>query len=74
MVVAIMMCSVGTVLYLGSTRIYQKEAENQHQKILSKLSAAARTLEIFFAVYEQNLRFLRDLSLLRRAANPVHQH
>lgn len=60
-----MICSVGTVLYLGSTSIYQKEAENQHLKALSKLSAAARTLDILFAVFQQDLLFLRDLSPLK---------
>ena len=57
-----MTCSVGAVLYIGSTIMYQEEADKQHQKKLSKLSAAARTLDIFFVVFQQDLRFLRDLS------------
>jgi len=60
-----MICSVGAVLYLGSISIYQKEAENQHQKSLSKLWAATRTLEIFFTVFHEDLFFLRDLTPLK---------
>ncbi|MFH1954834.1 MAG: HD domain-containing phosphohydrolase [Pseudomonadota bacterium] len=56
---------MGTVLYLGSTIIYKEEADKQHQKNVSKLSAAARTLDILFAVFQEDLLFLRDLSLLK---------
>lgn len=65
LILVIMVCSVGTLLYIGSANIYQREAERQHQNALFKLSAAARTLEIFFAVFEQDLLFLRDLSFLK---------
>jgi len=65
LVLAIMICSVGTLLYTGSTYIYQKEAENEHQNVLSKLSNAKETLRILFAMFEQDLFFLRDLPLLK---------
>ena len=65
LVLAVMICSVGAVLYIGSTIIYREEADKQHRKHLFQLSAAARTLDIFFAVFQQDLWFLRDLSLLK---------
>ncbi len=65
LVLVVMICSVGAVLYLGSANIYQRESEKQHQKALFKLSSAEKALEIIFAVFEDDLLFLRDLSLLK---------
>ncbi len=51
----------GTVLYVGSSQIYEREAKWQHGKTTAQLVSGKKIIEEYFSWSAQNLLFLRDL-------------